>query len=152
MLVSELSLLTLDSKVSKMPNNVNEWHIRPVVICPQLSALQTPCSVPSACGWPWPRSHRGTWEINWAGLFTQQVSRLPFTHPGPICQLTSCSAEPWQQGTTSPARLHYACQMGWELDSNSHQWGRESREIEREEGREVVEEKGGGKKVVGGRK
>ncbi|KAK9522378.1 hypothetical protein VZT92_018846 [Zoarces viviparus] len=58
------------------------------------------------------RSHWGTWEINWAGLLTQQVPRLPSTHPGPICQLASCSTEPWQQGTASPARLHYACQMG----------------------------------------
>lgn len=76
------------------------------------SALQTPSAAPSVWGWPWPRSRRGTWEINWAGFLAQQVSRLSSTHPGPICQLASCSTEPWQQGTASPARLHYACQMG----------------------------------------
>lgn len=101
------------------------------VFCPRPFTQQTTrICVLSACARPWPRSHRGTQEINWAGLLTQQVPQLPSTHPGPICQLTSCSAEPWQQGTTSPARLHYACQMGWELDSNSHYGGTEGREIE----------------------
>lgn len=98
------------------------------------------------------RSHWGTWEINWAGFLTQQVPRLPSTHPGPICQLASCSTEPWQQGTTSPARLHYACQMGRELDSNSHHGVREWREIE-EGGRERGgAEKGRREGSCGGRK
>lgn len=132
-----------------MPGNVNECQTHPPVFCPRQSTLQTSSTVPSVCGWPWPRSRRGTWEINWAGLLTQQVPRLPSTHPGPICQLASCSTEPWQQGTTSPARLHYACQMGWELDSNSHHGRREWREIEA--GREVEdEENGGGRKCVWG--
>lgn len=114
------------------------------------STLQTPTTAPSVWGWPWPRSRRGTWEINWAGLLTQQVSRLSSTHPGPICQLASCSTEPWQQGTAGPARLHYACQMGWELDSNSHHGGgrgSEEREREMEE-----EESRWGRKCVRGRK
>lgn len=113
----------------------------PTSLLPTTIHTPDPSTVPSACGWPWPRSHQGTWEINWAGLLTQQVPRLPSTHPGPICQLASCSTEPWQQGTTSPACLHYACQMGWELDSNSHHGVREWREIE-EGGRE----RGGGGK------
>ena len=133
-----------------MPGNVNECQPHPPVFFPQPSTLQTRSAVPSACAWPWPRSHRGTWEINWAGLLTQQAPRLPSTHPGPICQLASCSAEPWQQGTTNPARLHYACQMGWELDSNSHHGGRVCREIEERggRGRGRREESCGGKKVM----
>lgn len=133
-----------------MPGNVNECQTHPPVFCPQPSTLQTPSTAPSACGWPWPRSHQGTWEINWAGLLAQQVPRLPSTHPGPICQLASCSAEPWQQGTASPARLHYACQMGWELDSNSHHGGREWRDWgerwqrRREEGRKLRGEESNG--------
>lgn len=130
-----------------MSGNVNDCQNLPPVFYPQPSTLQTPSTVPSVCGWPWPRSHWGTWEINWAGLLTQQVPRLPSTHRGPICQLASCSAEPWQQGTASPARLHYACQMGWELDSNSHHGGREWREIG-EGGRE----RGGWEKREEGRK
>lgn len=141
------SHVVLERRVSWMPGNVNECQTHPPVLCLRQSTLQTPSTVPPVCGWPWPRSRRGTWEINRAGLLTQQVPRLPSTHPGPICQLASCSTEPWQQGTTSPARLHYACQMGWELDSNSHYGGREWRE--NEAGREAEEE--GRNVCVGGK-
>lgn len=137
-----------------MSGNVNDRQTHPLVFYPKPSTLQTLSTVPSVCGWPWPRSHWGTWEINWASLLTQQVLRLPSTHRSPICQLASCSAEPWQQGTASPARLHYACQMGWELDSNSHHGEREWREIGkggRERGgwgKRRREESCGGKKVM----
>lgn len=137
---------------------LNSWkctvygcHTQPPVSCPRQSTLQTPSAVSSVRAWPWPRSRQRTWEINWAGLLTQQVPWLPSTHPSPICQLASCSAEPWQQGTATPARLHYACQMGWELDSNSHHGGRERREIE--PAREMEEEENeGGRKCGGGEK
>lgn len=114
------------------------------------STLQTPSTVPSVCGWPWPRTRRGTCEINWAGLLTQQVSQLPSTHIGPVCQLASYSTEPWQRGTASPPRLHHACQMGWELDSNSHHgverdWGREKSGKQRRVEMCVC---GGGEKVM----
>lgn len=96
------------------------WQCPPQCFYFWPSTLRPHALPPPACVRHCPRSCWGTWEINWADLFTQQVLRLPSTHPGPICQLTSCSVEPWQQGIASPTRLHYACQMGWELDSNTH--------------------------------
>lgn len=108
----------------RTPGNVNEpcKKKKPAASLPPPSRpstlLQTATPPPplallsSALGLGSPRSRRGTWEINWAGWPAQQVPRLPSTHPGPICQPASCSSEPRQQGTTSPARLHYACQMG----------------------------------------
>lgn len=125
--------LTLQSSPRDNP------HSRPHPLCPQCVAGLGP-------------DHAGAHgRLTGPGLLTQQVPRLPSTHPGPICQLASCSTEPWQQGTASLARLHYACQMGWELDSNSHHGGREWRGIE-EGGRERGGrgERGGGRKCVGG--
>lgn len=69
--------VVLDGGVSKMPGNVNECQTHPPVFCPRQSTLQTPSTVPSVCGWPWPRSRRGTWEINWARLTHSAGSPTP---------------------------------------------------------------------------
>ncbi|KAI9534352.1 hypothetical protein NQZ68_014764 [Dissostichus eleginoides] len=90
-----------------MPGNVNERQTHPPVFCPaNIPILPLHPPYPQRVVGLGP-DHTGA-HGRLTGL-AYSLSRFPDSPPLSPAQSAS---EPRQQGTASPARLHYACQMG----------------------------------------
>lgn len=104
-------------------------------LSPSFAAQNRAPVCPQCEAGPRPRAGPDMWEINRVGLLSQRVCWTPLSPVWPNLPASLLLRRAVAAGRLSTSRLHYACQMGWELDSNSHRGreggGEREREMER---------------------